>query len=367
MKIVLFYHSLISDWNHGNAHFLRGVTSELIRRNFEVTVFEPEHGWSYSNLMKDQGKEALLHFKKAFPALETNFYPVTRNDWRILKDADLVIVHEWNDKALVKKMGQLKQQYGFTLLFHDTHHRSITAADQMEEYDLSHYDGVLAFGKVIRDIYRKNGWAKNAWVWHEAADARFFRPLQQDKKAGDVIWIGNWGDDERTEELYEFLIGPVKALGLKAKMYGVRYPDAALKLLKDAGITYGGYLPAHKVPEEFSKYSMTLHIPRRPYTTALPGIPTIRPFEALACGIPLLSAPWADSENLFTEGKDYLTAKDGEEMKRQMKFILDHPEKARELSTHGLQTVLSRHTCAHRVDELLALYSTILSNTKIEA
>lgn len=368
MKIVLFYHSLISDWNHGNAHFLRGVTAELISRNFEVNVFEPENGWSYSNLIREQGKEAINNFAKAFPGLKTNFYNPASIDYdRMLNGADLVIVHEWNERALVKKLGRLKEKYQYSLLFHDTHHRSITEAEGMEGYDLTNYDGVLAFGEVIRDIYLKNGWAKKAWTWHEAADTRFFKPMRQSKKEGDVIWIGNWGDNERTEELYEFLIKPIKELGLKAKMYGVRYPDTARKLLKEAGISYGGYLPSHRVPEEFSKYSMTMHVPRRPYTEALPGIPTIRPFEALACGIPLLSAPWSDVENLFTEGQDYLTAKDGAEMKLKMKSILQHPEKAKALSTYGLQTIFSRHTCAHRVDELLAIYSKELSKTEIEA
>ena len=43
------------------------------------------------------------------------------------------------------------------------------------------------------------------------------------------MWIGNWGDDERSEELREFLIEPVKTLGLKAQVYGVRYPQEALR------------------------------------------------------------------------------------------------------------------------------------------
>jgi hypothetical protein len=45
MRVVLFYHSLVSDWNHGNAHFLRGVASELIARGHEVAIYEPADGW----------------------------------------------------------------------------------------------------------------------------------------------------------------------------------------------------------------------------------------------------------------------------------------------------------------------------------
>ncbi|MBD0289047.1 MAG: glycosyltransferase, partial [Flavisolibacter sp.] len=56
MNIVLFYHSLLSDWNHGNAHFLRGVATELILRGNNVTIYEPKGGWSLSNLKKDYGE-----------------------------------------------------------------------------------------------------------------------------------------------------------------------------------------------------------------------------------------------------------------------------------------------------------------------
>src|SRR5439155_26409696 len=171
-----------------------------------------------------------------------------------------------------------------------------------------------AYGTVIRDTYLRHGWARAAWTWHEATDTRVFHPLPAQTKEGDLIWIGNWGDEERTEELREFLIGPVKELGLRARVYGVRYPEWALKELADAGIEYGGWLPNYRVPEVFARYRVTVHIPRRPYARALPGIPTIRPFEALACGIPLISAPWEDREQLFRPGRDFLFATSGQEM-----------------------------------------------------
>jgi hypothetical protein len=56
MKIVLFYHSLLSDWNHGNAHFLRGVTTELLARGHDTQVFEPRDAWSLQNLLKEHGQ-----------------------------------------------------------------------------------------------------------------------------------------------------------------------------------------------------------------------------------------------------------------------------------------------------------------------
>ncbi|MGH9640632.1 MAG: glycosyltransferase family protein, partial [Bryobacteraceae bacterium] len=96
-----------------------------------------------------------------------------------------------------------------------------------------------------------------------------------------------------------------------------------------------------------------------PYTEHLPGIPTIRPFEALACGIPLVSAPWCDSENLFRVNQDFLMARDASEMEDLVASVLNDPSLARSLARSGLETIRSRHTCAHRVDELLEIYAAI--------
>src|SRR5438477_7058876 len=95
-------------------------------------------------------------------------------------------------------------------------------------------------------------------------------------------------------------------MALAARVHGVRYPAAGRAALADAGIEFAGYLPNFRVPEACAAAHMTVHIPRRPYAEALPGIPTIRVFEALACGIPLVSAPWQDQDDLFTPGEDYI-------------------------------------------------------------
>ena len=357
MRIVMFYHSLISDWNHGNAHFLRGVVSELKSRGHDVRVYEPRDAWSVQNLRREGGEAALAGYRDAYPGLESIPYDPKRLGAHVLRDADLVLAHEWNDHRLVRALGLMRATVGgFKLLFHDTHHRAVTDRDSMAAYDLTHYDGVLAFGRVIRDLYLEEGWARRAWTWHEAADTRVFHPLSGQDPAGDLVWVGNWGDDERTAELHEFLLEPVKALGLKARVYGVRYPDHAKRALAAAGIEYGGWLPNYQAPEVFARYKVTVHVPRRPYTRALPGIPTIRVFEALACGIPLVSAPWEDAEGLFTPGQDFLVARDGAEMRRHLHSVLTDAGQAQALAAHGLRTIERRHTCKHRVDELLRIY-----------
>lgn len=357
MNIIMFYHSLISDWNHGNAHFLRGIVTELKSRGHNVRVYEPENGWSIQNLVEQKGEEVLKEFFQYYPGLSSRVYsPDTLEYDRVLDQADLVIVHEWNEHELVKRLGEhRKHNTHYRLLFHDTHHRSVTDKESMSQYDLSGYDGVLAYGNVIRDIYLQNGWTGRAWTWHEAADVRIFHPVKGVEKKGELIWVGNWGDEERTRELHEFLLDPVKELAISAKVYGVRYSNEALKSLKEARIEYGDWLPNYKVPEAFAEYRLTIHIPRRPYVESLPGIPTIRPFEALACGIPLICSPWEDAEGLFRKGEDYLAAQNGEEMKKLIREVLNDKGLYEKLSKNGRETILKRHTCAHRADELITI------------
>jgi spore maturation protein CgeB len=326
-------------------------------RGHDVRIFEPADGWSLGNLRAEHGEQPLAEFKRIYREIRSVFYDLpSLEPAAALEGADVVIVHEWNSHELVRKIGEYRAQHGsFRLFFHDTHHRMVTDAASMGGYDLRHYDGVLAYGGVIRDLYNQRHCT--AWTWHEAADTRVFYPRTSPEKEGDVVWIGNWGDEERSEELREFLIGPVKQLGLRATVYGVRYPREALHQLAEAGIQYAGWVPNYRVPEVFARYRVTMHIPRRPYARALPGIPTIRPFEALACGVPLISAPWKDAEGLFRPGRDFLFAASGEEMTDQLRLVLSDAKLAQGLRESGLESIHSRHTCSHRVDELIRIVS----------
>ena len=125
MHIVLFYHSLISDWNHGNAHFLRGIATELLARGHRVDLYEPRDGWSRNNLIAEHGIQPQHDFQASFPHLHSTFYDLDSLKLdRVLDGADLVIVHEWNDHQLIRRIGEHRQQSGtYRLLFHDTHHR----------------------------------------------------------------------------------------------------------------------------------------------------------------------------------------------------------------------------------------------------
>jgi spore maturation protein CgeB len=359
VRIVYFTHSLRSCWNHGNAHFLRGVLRELVVRGHDVRVYEPADAWSLRSLLADHGDAGLDAFARAYPELSSSTFGPDADPTMLCDGADMVIVHEWNDPALVAGIGRLRRSGDFLLLFHDTHHRAVTDPAAIEAFDLEDYDGILAFGEALSEVYRGWGWRGRVWTWHEAADLRLFRPPEQETARHGLVWIGNWGDGERTKEIERYLLAPALAARLTLDVHGVRYPAEALALLSRHRAAYRGWLPNARAPEVFAGHLATVHVPRRAYAERLPGIPTIRVFEALACGIPLVSAPWCDSEGLFRPGDDFLVGRDGAEMERHLGALQRDPELRASLAANGLETVRARHSCAHRVDELMTIMRTL--------
>jgi spore maturation protein CgeB len=363
LHIALFAHSMVSDWNHGNAHFLRGLMRELVRMGHTVRCYEELSSWSLTNLMKQEGEraiEAIDAFRRTYPELDIHFYKSNDADFQQfledeLKETDVVLLHEWNDPHVVNRVLALKKKFGFIALFHDSHHRAHTSAGEILKFHLHLVDGVLAFGESIRRIYVDGFGVTQAWTLHEAADVRQFHPLQR-RKETDIIWIGNWGDDERNAELEEFLIRPAIALpDLCVVAHGVRYPELALQKLVNANIEYRGYLPNILSPQVYAESVVTVHIPRRQYANGLAGIPTIRVFEALACGIPLVCSPWVDEENLFRPGEDYLVVRDGAEMTAQLRYLRRDGSARHQLAENGLKAIRERHTCAHRAQQLMSI------------
>ena len=202
MRVALFCHSLLSDYAHGSAHFLRGIVTELIARRHDVRVLEPRSAWSVESLVKEHGPDAIHLASKAYPRLRSRRYELATLDLdEVLESVDLAIVHAWNDPELIRRIAERRLRPGARCkaLLYDTHRRSITT-EAASAPDLSGYDGVLAAGAAAVEEHVKREFGRHqVWVWREAADPRVFfpRPAPDAGKRGDVVWIGNWKDEQR--------------------------------------------------------------------------------------------------------------------------------------------------------------------------
>jgi spore maturation protein CgeB len=368
MHFALFYHSVRSDWNHGNAHFLRGLIRELQQLGHTCMVYEPVSGWSLQNLLRDHGPAPLEAFARRFSFIQWDTYDLDREAShevarRALRDADVCIVHEWTVDdpgqriALAHALIAEAARRDVLVLYHDTHYRAVEEPAYVRELPLERFSAVLAFGPSLADVYRSMYGLRHVEVFHEAADTALFRPVAPEQPPADVLFIGNWAGDDRSIELQSYLLEPARRLPeLRFVVYGVRYPaEVVARLAQEYGIEYRGWLPNADTPGAYAAAKVTLHVPRRQYAGWLYGIPTIRVFEALACGTCLVSTPWADVDGLFRRGLDFTTAWTPEHMCDLLAWLCHDACARHGFGQRGRETVLARHTCAHRARQLIAI------------
>ena len=360
-RFALFYQSVISDWNHGNAHFLRGMMRALQARGHSVICYEQTDNWSLTNLLA-VSPNAIQDFVSRFPDLRFERYepgPGLEGWARArLSAAEVALVHEWNAPELIRLVGRLCRELGVRAFFHDTHYRVVLDDDYRASLGLHDFEAILAYSPSVAQRYRQLGFGQ-VHVLHEAADITTFAPLPIPKMT-DVVFVGNYGDGDRSDELEDYVFGPRSSLPqLSYAVYGVRYPEHVVARLNDGlHISYGGWLPNVLVPSVYSAARVVLHVPRRQYVSLLPGTPTIRVFEALATGACLISLPWEDTDHLFEVGKDFAVAHSPAEMRDLIAWLCEDDLARSNFGEHGRRTILNRHTCGHRADQLLKVLST---------
>lgn len=327
MKVVVSK-SPVSDWDHGSSNFLLGVAAELEDRGHQVDALEPPG--------------------RSQPTLEAFDLDAA------LEDADLVLVPADTDPALIARIGAHRAGHnGYRLLLHDTP-QGRTAPEEVGQLDLSNYDGVLAASGAILAAHLGNGWSSRGWIWRDAVDTRVFHPLPTIEPECDVVWSGDWGAT-RSCDLAALLLRPARQLRLQGHVHSGDAPRSARLLVRLAGLHCSDALADAQISEAFARHRLTVDLPHPDRVAAAPGVPTSRALEALACGIPLISTPWEDSDELLQAERDHLIARDQAEMREAMQAIIELPEFAAELRERGLATVRASHTCAHRADELLAI------------
>ena len=358
MRFALFYQSVISDWNHGNAHFLRGLMRALQALGHEVVCYEQVDNWSLRHLLKE-APDAIRRFEAAFPDLRYARYAVGPGLERWLRErlagVDVAIVHEWNEPEVIDLVGRLCGRLGVRSLFHDTHYRVVLEREYRERLGLGRFDDILAYSPSVAERHRALGFP-NVHLVHEAADTTVFAPRDVPKRT-DVVFVGNYGDGDRNEEMERYVFGPRRALPeLRFVMYGARYPESVLERMRNGlEIDFRGWVPNVAVPEVYSAAKVVLHVPRRPYIQLLPGTPTIRVFEALASGACLVSLPWPDTDRLFEAGRDYVVAASPAEMRERLAWLCGDAAARRQFGEQGRATILARHTCGHRAEQLLEI------------
>ena len=362
----LFCHSLLSDWNHGNAHFLRGVVTELRRaRPRRRGLRAARRAGALPNLRR-RPRRARRSPASAAPIPRSRSQPLRprrrSTSTRRSTAPTWCIVHEWNDHELVRAHRRAPRARRRATGCSSTTPTTAAVTDAARDGRLRPVATTTACSRsasVIRDLYLARGWAQRAWTWHEAADTRVFRPHRRTRRAQATSSGSATGaTTSAPRELREFLIEPVA----RARPHGAR-PRRALSR---AGARRRSRARGHRV----RRLAAQLEVPRGlrplPRHRARAAAP-VRRGAARHPDDPRRSrrwpaasrwsrAPWDDAEGLFRRATTSSSRATATRCARTCARCSHDPELRRASSPRtGCETILARHTCAHRVDELLAI------------
>lgn len=353
MKIAVFCQSILSDYNFSSAHFLRGIVHKFSQKGHQVKVFEKINNPSVLAIQREFGKTALNEFRRTFPGIEVFRYESDDlNLEKYLQECDLALVHSSTDPREISLVIEIKEKTGLKTIFYDTGFSIINNSDSIKALPIAKFDLALVSGKAIEKGYKKHSINPNIRLWHLAADTLQFQPRKGEWEA-ELLYVGNWNEGEKWEMIQEYLIKTAKDLRIRGKIYGVKYPKAVKMKLNEAGIECRGWVPSFRLPEIFPRFTTKIHLPAVYQDSNQDGLTTMGLFESFACCIPTISAPWNDTDKLFTPGREFLVAKDTYEMKH---FILEMMNSTlREVITsHALKAILQKHNCHKRVEEFEA-------------
>jgi spore maturation protein CgeB len=159
--------------------------------------------------------------------------------------------------------------------------------------------------------------------------------------AWDLAYMGTYSDD-RQPAVERLLIEPARrSPDLKFAVAGPQYPES---LVWPANVRRILHLSPKEHRHFYNAQRFTLNVTRRDMVEAGYS-PSVRLFEAAACGTPIISDPWRGLDEIFKPGEEILIAHSPEETLQILR--MDEAERKR-IGARARQRVLAEHTAAHR-------------------
>ena len=344
LDIVILGLSITSSWGNGHSTTYRGLVSALAARGHNLLFLERDVPWYAQN--RDLPKP---------PYCRTHLYPdlytLKRNFSHKVKSADLVIVGSYVPEGIEAGEWVLKTAGGITAFYDiDTPITLSRLKSGGNEYispdQIPRYDMYLSFtGGPVLDIIEHSYGSPFARELHCSFDPEVYYPESGELK-WDLGYMGTYSND-RQPVLEQLMLLPAKKWqGGRFVVAGPLYPDT---VLWPGNVERIQHLPPPDHRSFFNAQRYTLNITRSAMIKTGYS-PSVRLFEAAACGTPIISDYWEGLETFFQPGKEILIAGSAEECAG---FLRDLPEKERRaIGQRGRKRALSKHTAAHRALEL---------------
>lgn len=342
MRLVILGLSITSSWGNGHATTYRGLMRELVARGHQVLFLERDAAWYAAHRDLPAPPYGRTELYESLPDLKMRF----GGD---VEKADAVIVGSYVPDGVEVGHYVTANARGVSA-FYDIDTPVTLAKLARGDYEylspdlVKRYDLYLSFtgGPTLECLERDYG-AKAARPLYCSVDPALYYP-EAVPQTWDLGYLGTYSED-RQPPLERLLLEPARRSPEKRfAVAGPQYPAIDWP----ENVTRTDHLPPSEHRAFYNAQRFTLNVTRAAMVRA--GFaPSVRLFEAAACGVPIISDTWEGLETFFTPGEEILLAESPEDT---LKYLELSEAERREIGARARSRVLREHTAARRAQEL---------------
>jgi spore maturation protein CgeB len=345
LQIAVCGLSITSSWGNGHATTYRALLRELAARGHSITFLERDVPWYRDNRDFPSSNYCDIRLYSDLEELRARYGDLVGR-------ADAVVVGSYVPEGIEVARWVLDNANGLRIFYDiDT---PVTISDlkagkceYLSSELIPEFDLYLSFtgGPILKEIEQRFG-AVCARLLACSVDPRLYFPEREGEHKWALGYLGTYSAD-RQPALRELLIHPAQALPEKSfAVAGSLYPD---DLEWPANVARIGHLPPAEHCSFYNAQTFTLNVTRRDMVAAGYS-PSVRLFEAAACGTVIISDYWPGLDNFFRPGGEILLATNQDDCCRILCDISAGERAA--ISERARLRVMAEHTSAHRAREL---------------
>jgi spore maturation protein CgeB len=351
MKLVVFGLSISSSWGNGHATTYRALLRAFAERGHEVVFYEWDAPW-YGGKHRDLPAPGYCRL-----VLYESWAEVAREAIAEARDADATLVGSYVHEG-AEVIDDLAAAGVEALFFYDIDTPVTVAALRGAGTEYLRRDQVPLFaryfsftgGPFLSEVLEAELGARDAQPLYCSVDGERYRPVRPDRAlAADLAYMGTYAVD-RQPVLERFLVGPAERL--PARRFLVAGPLYPPELEWPRNVRHLPHLPPPRHPAFYSSAAWQLNATRAEMVAA-GWSPSVRLFEAAACGAAMLSDRWPGIEAFFTPGREILLPESAEAVVEILETT--HPDDRIAIGRAARARVLAAHTAERRAAELEAL------------
>jgi spore maturation protein CgeB len=343
-RVVVLGLSITSSWGNGHATTYRSLLAALAGRGHDVTFLERDVPWYAQHRDLPSAPYARIALYADLDELQLRFTDLVR-------DADLVIVGSYVPDGIAVGAWVTATARGATA-FYDIDTPVTLAAleagtcEYLSRNLIPRYAMYLSFtgGPTLEHIERELG-STRALPLYCSVDPALYGPEPRPRR-WDLGYMGTFSDD-RQPTLQRLLIEPAQREA--ARTFIVAGPQYPSSIEWAPNIDRLEHLAPDRHREFYNQLAFTLNVTREPMREA-GWSPSVRLFEAAACGVPIISDEWAGIDELFEPGREILIARDPDDVVRYLRDLDDGERRA--IGARACARVQCSHTAAHRAADL---------------